>query len=326
MIRVQTDSLDKCVIETETLSLHEWLDLLVNAPQDVSYIDYCFPSEKMRSEYLSSIAGRPLREVKWLVSKFLPPGSILGHDHYFLQCLLHYQKHSPGAISTVLPLITTQMLINSAASKGATPPRETIYWVLDLIDVHPEDAINALRSYAQAYIHLLPDGRITGLFDCIAVIRARYLNALDPGDVFSSISSRDFEHLVERLYAAMGYDTVLTPRQKDGGRDVVATRVESGAKTRILIDAKRYSKPVSVQHVRSILGVVSQEKANKGVVVTTHGFTRDARKFEKETDRLELIDRASFVVLMTRFYGEHWASRLDHLIFDSQRVQAGKHS
>ena len=49
----------------------------------------------------------------------------------------------------------------------------------------------------------------------------------------------------------------------------------------ILIECKKYSArhKVDVQLVRSLLGVQSDRKANKAILVTSSLFTRDAKQF-----------------------------------------------
>jgi restriction system protein len=127
--------------------------------------------------------------------------------------------------------------------------------------------------------------------------------------------------LVERLYERMGYETILTPSSKDGGYDVIASKVEKGLKTIILIDAKHYREPVGVEIARQMQGVVTKEGASKGVIVTTSKFTRGALKLEKADPRLELITQHEFIQLMNQYYGVGWTSRIDRLIFGSKRVR-----
>ena len=59
------------------------------------------------------------------------------------------------------------------------------------------------------------------------------------------------------------------------------------------IECKHYSKQnhVGVSLVRSLLGVQSDQKANKGVLVTTSTFSNDARVFaDRQQHLMSLID------------------------------------
>lgn len=61
----------------------------------------------------------------------------------------------------------------------------------------------------------------------------------------------------------------------------------------ILIECKKYnvSHKVDVQLVRSLLGVQTDGKVNKAILVTTSLFTKDARKFaERHEYLISLVD------------------------------------
>jgi restriction system protein len=112
---------------------------------------------------------------------------------------------------------------------------------------------------------------------------------------------------------------VLTQRTRDGGRDIVACRQGPVKREQLHIECKRYTTPVPVQCLRSLLGVVSSEKANKGVLVTTSRFTTPAVEFSKENPRIELIDGLTLVALMNEHLGDGWPLRIDRLIIASER-------
>ncbi|MBT4158828.1 MAG: restriction endonuclease, partial [Planctomycetaceae bacterium] len=77
----------------------------------------------------------------------------------------------------------------------------------------------------------------------------------DKAAFLRSMDSREFECLVERLYHSMGYETELTPARSDGGRDVIANRWVPGRQENILVECKRYTKPVGVDFARRLLGL-----------------------------------------------------------------------
>lgn len=128
----------------------------------------------------------------------------------------------------------------------------------------------------------LPDGRFQALADAAALIRARYIGSLEHAEerigLLNERPSRDLEVITARLYEHMGYRAKLTPPYRDGGRDVIANRDDAGHRERIRIECKRHTtKRIDVRDARAILGVVSNEKAPKGMIVTTSKFTRGAR-------------------------------------------------
>jgi restriction system protein len=106
-----------------------------------------------------------------------------------------------------------------------------------------------------------------------------------------SLTPRQFEELVAELFQRQGYDVTLTPRSKDGGKDLFVAKHDSVGSLMYLVECKRYApdRPVGVGIVRQLYGVVEQEKATGGVLATTSFFTKGAKEFtEKVRYRLAL--------------------------------------
>lgn len=91
---------------------------------------------------------------------------------------------------------------------------------------------------------------------------------------------RKFEELVADIFKVAGFDVTLTPGRKDGGIDIIAVQNSSltGPLTH-LIQCKRYSHNVGVEPIRGLFGVVTAERANHGICVTTSDFTKEAIRF-----------------------------------------------
>lgn len=102
------------------------------------------------------------------------------------------------------------------------------------------------------------------------------------------ITPREFEKLVAEVFAQQGYNVEITPTTIDGGCGIIATKEISGIPYMILIECKKYSArhKVDVQLVRSLLGVQSDRKANKAILVTSSLFKRDARQFAERQEHL----------------------------------------
>lgn len=112
-------------------------------------------------------------------------------------------------------------------------------------------------------------------------------------NVIYDISPREFEELVAEVFMQQGYDTEITPQTRDGGCDIIATRNINGIPYMVIIECKKYREghKVDVQLVRSLLGVQSDRKANKAILVTTSLFTKDAIEFAKRQNHLiSLVD------------------------------------
>jgi restriction system protein len=125
----------------------------------------------------------------------------------------------------------------------------------------------------------------TSLITDIREINDELLTLLqkDPSSM-REMRPRDFEKLIAELLGRAGYETELTPASNDGGVDIYAARNDGLGRFLYLVECKRYGEdnPVGVQIVRSLYGVVQQERANGGMVVTSSRFTKGAIAFTSE--------------------------------------------
>jgi restriction system protein len=134
-----------------------------------------------------------------------------------------------------------------------------------------------------------------------------------------------FERLCQRLLREAGFQNVtVTGRSGDGGIDghgVLA--LNSFVSFRVLFQCKRYSSSVTPSEVRDFRGAM-QGRADKGIIITTGGFSSDARR-EASRDGvppIELVDGEKLVELF-----EHLelglrptkAYELDERFFDEYR-------
>ena len=117
-----------------------------------------------------------------------------------------------------------------------------------------------------------------------------------------------FERLVVQLLVAMGYGGSAIEAGKalgksgDGGVDGVIDQDALGL-DRIYVQAKRYTdSKVSPSEIRDFFGSLDRFKANKGLFVTTSGFTQAAKDTaEMLSKRIVLIDGLFLTRLMIRF-------------------------
>jgi len=95
------------------------------------------------------------------------------------------------------------------------------------------------------------------------------------------LPSRKFEELVAELLSRDGLEVYLTPATRDGGRDVLAFHKTPVGRLLYLVECKRHrpGNPVGIAIVQRLYGVVMQERATAGLVVTTSRFTKEALTF-----------------------------------------------
>lgn len=106
--------------------------------------------------------------------------------------------------------------------------------------------------------------------------------SLDP-QLVHSLHPRAFEELVAELLTREGADVKLTSPTRDGGRDVLVYQQTSIGSHFYLVECKRYApdRPVGVSIIRGFYGVIAQERATGGLLVTTSAFTASAVSFQK---------------------------------------------
>ncbi|HKO19197.1 MAG TPA: restriction endonuclease [Acidobacteriaceae bacterium] len=93
------------------------------------------------------------------------------------------------------------------------------------------------------------------------------------------LSPRKFEELVARVLSDLGLKVSLTPPIKDGGYDMLAELVTPVGTILTLVECKKYrpDRPVSVEIVRNLYGVLNLKGATHAMIATTSRFTTTAR-------------------------------------------------
>lgn len=138
---------------------------------------------------------------------------------------------------------------------------------------------------------------------------------------FAKLSPARFEELLAFILSAKGYEVELTPRTRDGGRDMLLSMTDPlGGRIRAIALAKQLSRPVSISTVREFYGVMAAERdLSFGLIVSTGDFTRDARAFAREHPTLRLIGLAELAAwavdarAIEERHTESLAYRLDRL-------------
>lgn len=117
-----------------------------------------------------------------------------------------------------------------------------------------------------------------------------------------------FEKLVLDLLLSMGFGSknkemaVVTPTSHDNGVDGIIPEDPLGL-DKIYIQAKRYTdNPVSKPEIHKFIGALDEQKATKGVFITTSKFTSGAKETaEKASKKIVLIDGKTLADLMIEY-------------------------
>ena len=116
----------------------------------------------------------------------------------------------------------------------------------------------------------------------------------------NSLSGSEFEQLCCSLISKMGFEVELTQASRDGGIDIIARNNQPFVEGVYIVQCKRYSGVVGEPIIRDLYGVVSSERANKGILITTGTFTKDAVNFAKGK-QIELIDGTKLTSLLEAY-------------------------
>ena len=122
-------------------------------------------------------------------------------------------------------------------------------------------------------------------------------------DRVSKLDWDEMENLVAGLLRAMGYKTQVSDPGPDRGVDVMASPDGFGFESpRIMVEVKhRPNQSMGSQEIRSFLG--GRHKDDKGLYVSTGGFTKDARyEAERANIPLMLMDIDGLVKALTLNY------------------------
>jgi len=296
---------DKEFLDAELISLQDWLDLLFDqeARKRYNFVDYEFPTSEHLQEYLESITSRDDDEIKKLIRFFCIPSGSLGHDSWLLKSL--------SLTDQLLPFVKR---FEFGRRMFSGKPWEGMTWILDLLPAWPKEAVSAVDSYILAHAQFLPDGRLRGLGEVSQIINAKYLDKIEPQEVLTDLDPRQFELLIANLYRRLGFSVSVTPKQKDGGFDIVAEKALGQSEERLLVECKKYVDNVGVRIIRQLLGVLDTEGATRGVLVTTAGFTKAAKNLAIQSKRIELVGHKELCVRLNRHVGPFWVSDLKSIV------------
>lgn len=107
-----------------------------------------------------------------------------------------------------------------------------------------------------------------------------------------NLTPRQFEEFIADTLTQLGFtDVILTPRSRDGGKDIVASNRINGIPLAFYFECKKYAEDnkIQLETLRALLGTMAHDarSVNKGVLVTTSTFTRGSKDFILSETRLD---------------------------------------
>jgi restriction system protein len=146
---------------------------------------------------------------------------------------------------------------------------------LDAPELDPVLCLRSLNAIVSPHPYDLEPVRPVVQFD---LSKYKFVEEMD---VVAGLDSRpdllalkpvEFEHLIRRLFEAIGMKAWVTQASRDDGGDAVATNEDPVVGGLCVIQAKRYSNVVGLEAVHALAGVMADKAATKGILVTTSWF------------------------------------------------------
>ena len=114
---------------------------------------------------------------------------------------------------------------------------------------------------------------------------------------FSEMSGYEFEDFISVMLKEKGFRVTQTDYSNDGGIDIVAELDIPLLKGKYIVQCKKWSGNVGQPEIRDLYGVVTSERANKGILISTSDFTEQAYSFA-EGKNIELINGDTLALLL----------------------------
>ncbi|WP_084467634.1 restriction endonuclease [Actinokineospora inagensis] len=186
-------------------------------------------------------------------------------------------------------------IISISVERGAFPPDS------NLEKVSPEACVRHLKAIVSSHPYELEPIQPILDFDLSK------FSFVDGFDAVSTLDSRpdlmdmsytNFEHLVRQIFEAQGAEGWTTQQSNDDGVDAVIVQRQALMGGLSIVQAKRYSRSIGVNHIRELAGAMEEKKAGWGILITTSWFTPKCWEKAREHGRMELIDGERLVYLI----------------------------
>lgn len=128
------------------------------------------------------------------------------------------------------------------------------------------------------------------------------MNDINIESLYSS-NPVEFENIVKALLIKMGFNATTTKASGDGGVDIVALNEQPIIGGKYVIQCKRYAigNNIGEPTIRELYGVMHAENANKGILITTSDFSKQAVAFAKDK-AVELINGHDLLNLFNKYF------------------------
>jgi len=201
--------------------------------------------------------------------------------------------------------LTEQGVAFAATHPAPLPAKDVEQLAIGFMDVRlrPAASVESLASPSLVQVSTSgsaiasPDDR---LGDAIAELRRSA--AAELLETLGAVSPSFFETIVLDLLHRMGYGASRADIQRvggsgDGGIDGIISLDKLGLE-KVYVQAKRWQQTVGRPEIQAFYGALAGQRANKGVFITTSGYTAQAVEFARSVERIVLVDGPLLAELM----------------------------
>lgn len=301
-------------------TFEEWLEL-IKLDENI-YPRFRIPYEEWLEEYILNIKNKSVDDVKELLRYLLSPFT-RSMDQADYDNLNVYSKNLDSLSDNARRYYKESMNIEKYKRiESGQEAWEGLTWALQLLPFRPYKAIKALKVYLEAEVGYMPDDRIIGIEQCVAIIEAKFIHKYNGLENFIlELKPREFEWLIEILYKDIGYKTTLTPATRDGGKDIIARITREDGKEAVYVECKLYkTTELRIETVRAFAYSVINDRINRGVLFCT-GYASE--KLKELDPRIQIWTLEEIITLLNAHIGGDWHTRL-HLLIENQRRKYNK--
>jgi len=130
------------------------------------------------------------------------------------------------------------------------------------------------------------------------------IESIEDAENIATMDWEDFEHLVREVFdkefGGSGIEVKVTQSSRDLGVDAVIFDNDPIRGGKIIVQAKRYNNTVKVESVRALYGIMQDEGAMKGIMVTTSDYGPEAYKFAQGKP-ITLINGGNLLALLNKY-------------------------
>ena len=109
-------------------------------------------------------------------------------------------------------------------------------------------------------------------------------------DYLMSLEWRDLERTIYELFEGFGFSATLTPSSKDGGKDIILECQINNQSKSFIVEIKhwRSQQKVGKKAVKEFTKVIISEGREKGLYLSTYGYTNDYYEYLTSTERSKI--------------------------------------